>query len=300
MLITQFAGGMLSFPVSLVGQLAAAAGAGSGYGALILVVTQALASVITAAFVAPFTSAVTSIQYLDQRIRKEAYDVELMTMAGLIPVRAPVVTPRLRARVPLAADPPLQPSGGEGRSLLRRELLRPEYNDRALLTRFLDWLREQLTKGVDAASGSPPFATLAAMVLFVVLVGGLLWLLSRARTSSRADGGRGPALGDERLTAAQLRARAEAALADGRHEDALVDAFRALAVRQVERARIDDVPGATAHELAGLLAEATPALADRLRAAADRFDLVLYGERPATADEARTVLALDDDLVGVR
>jgi len=88
-LITQFAGGMLSFPVSLVGQLAAAAGASSGYGALILVVTQALASVITAAFVAPFTSAVTSIQYLDQRIRKEAYDVELMTMAGLIPVTAP-------------------------------------------------------------------------------------------------------------------------------------------------------------------------------------------------------------------
>ena len=88
-LITQFAGGVLSFPVSLVGQLAAAAGAGSGYGALILVVTQALASVITAAFVAPFTSAVTSIQYLDQRIRKEAYDVELMTMAGLITRTAP-------------------------------------------------------------------------------------------------------------------------------------------------------------------------------------------------------------------
>ena len=64
----------------------------------------------------------------------------------------------------------MQPSGGEGRSLLRRELLRPEYNDRALLNRFLEWLREQLTKGVDAASGSPPFATLAAMVLFVVLV----------------------------------------------------------------------------------------------------------------------------------
>ncbi len=199
-----------------------------------------------------------------------------------------------------AADPPLQPTGGEGRSLLRRELLRPEYNDRALLTRFLEWLREQLTKGIDAASGSPPFATLAAMVLFVVLVGALLWLLSHARTSSRATRGRGPALGDERLTAAELRARAEAALADGRHEDALVDGFRALAVRQVERARIDDVPGATAHELAGLLAEATPALADRLRSAADRFDLVLYGHRPATADEARAVLALDDDLVGVR
>ncbi len=37
----------------------------------------------TVAFVAPFTGAVSSLQYLDQRMRKEAYDVELMTQAGL-------------------------------------------------------------------------------------------------------------------------------------------------------------------------------------------------------------------------
>ena len=35
------------------------------------------------AFVTPFTSAVTSLQYLDQRMRKEAYDVELMQQAGI-------------------------------------------------------------------------------------------------------------------------------------------------------------------------------------------------------------------------
>ena len=38
---------------------------------------------VAAAFVAPFSSAVSSLQYLDQRMRKEAYDVELMTQAGL-------------------------------------------------------------------------------------------------------------------------------------------------------------------------------------------------------------------------
>ena len=121
---------------------------------------------------------------------------------------------------PRWADPPLRPSGGEGRSLLRRELLRPEYNDRALITRFVEWLREQLTKGVDVASGSPPFTTFAAMVLFVVLTGALVWLVSRARTSSRARAASAPALGDERLTAAELRSRAESALAEGRSEDA--------------------------------------------------------------------------------
>ena len=45
--------------------------------------TNAVTSVVAAAFVAPFTAAVTSLQYLDQRIRKEAYDVELMTRAGI-------------------------------------------------------------------------------------------------------------------------------------------------------------------------------------------------------------------------
>lgn len=200
----------------------------------------------------------------------------------------------------LLPDPPLTPDGDEGRSLLRRELLRPEYNDQALMTRFVDWLREQLARGIDAASGSPPLATLAAMVIFLVLVAALAWLLSRARLTSRADGASAPVLTDDGLTAAELRARAESALADDRPSDALVDGFRALALRQIERGRIEDVPDATAHELSGVLGAAYPPLSARVAHAADAFDLVLYGERPATADQARAMLALDDELVGVR
>jgi len=82
-LIAQVAGTMLAFPISIGGQLGLAAGATSQYAMLILVLTQALASVISAAFVAPFTTAVASVQYLDQRIRKEAYDVALMSQAGI-------------------------------------------------------------------------------------------------------------------------------------------------------------------------------------------------------------------------
>ena len=36
---------------------------------------------------------------------------------------------------------------------------------------------------------------------------------------------------------------------------------------------------------------------DRVRASARLFDAVLYGDRPATREQARRVLALDDDLV---
>jgi hypothetical protein len=83
MLIAQIGGSMLSAPLSIVGQ-GLLTGSGSVRFALLgLVVTNALSSVISAAFVAPFTTTVASLQYLDQRMRKEAYDVELMAQAGL-------------------------------------------------------------------------------------------------------------------------------------------------------------------------------------------------------------------------
>lgn len=83
MLLAGVAGYMLSMPFAIVGQIGSMAGASSGYGVLILMVTQAISTVISTAFTAPFTSSVTSLQYVDQRIRKEAYDVELMTQAGI-------------------------------------------------------------------------------------------------------------------------------------------------------------------------------------------------------------------------
>jgi hypothetical protein len=82
-LIASVAGGILTTPVSFGGQIGSVAV--PEYSILILVVSQAVALVIQNAFVAPFTAAVTSLQYLDQRMRKEAYDVELMAEAGLIP-----------------------------------------------------------------------------------------------------------------------------------------------------------------------------------------------------------------------
>ena len=80
-MIASIAGYMLAFPVSLVGQIFTFAT--PDYATLALVVTQAVSTVISSAFVAPFSAAVASLQYLDQRMRKEAFDVELMTRAGI-------------------------------------------------------------------------------------------------------------------------------------------------------------------------------------------------------------------------
>jgi hypothetical protein len=83
LIITGIAGGLLSLPFSLAGQIVPFAMSDSQYLALVTVVLAALGSVVQTAFVTPFTSAVTSLQYLDQRMRKEAYDVELMARAGI-------------------------------------------------------------------------------------------------------------------------------------------------------------------------------------------------------------------------
>ena len=81
-IVVGIAGSVLTVPIALVGQIATFT-AGAQYALLVLVLTQALSQVVSAAFVTPFTTAVTSLQYLDQRMRKEAYDVELMQQAGI-------------------------------------------------------------------------------------------------------------------------------------------------------------------------------------------------------------------------
>jgi hypothetical protein len=82
-IITSIAGSMLGAPITLVLQALADGGLSSQYTALSFSLVNAISSVVQAAFVAPFTAAVTSLQYVDQRIRKEAFDVELMTRAGI-------------------------------------------------------------------------------------------------------------------------------------------------------------------------------------------------------------------------
>jgi hypothetical protein len=198
--------------------------------------------------------------------------------------------------VVLPGRAPLVPSPDRARSLLRTELLHTPYHQQNLLDQFLHWLNDRLDATLQAASNAPPLGALAGILLFAALAVLLAWLLSRFRRTARATGEPGAVLTDEVVTAAQLRARAEAALAGGHAAAALVDGFRALTARQIERGRLDDLPGATAHEVATGLGFMFPLQGPRVRATADLFDLVLYGDRAASPDQAAGVLALDDEL----
>jgi hypothetical protein len=208
-----------------------------------------------------------------------------------------LVMPSLVALVGRLPDPPLDPSSSEARSKLRRELVHPEYHQQNLFQQVLDWLIRKVGGGLDRASQAPPLSTLMAMLIFVALALALAWLVSRARRTAHEKDEKRAVLTDEVVTADQLRARAEAALEAGRFEEAVVEGFRAIAVRQVERGRLSDTPGATAHEVAEALATEYAPAADRVHQSARLFDAVLYGDRPASREQAGSVLALDDDLV---
>ena len=89
------------------------------------------------------------------------------------------------ARLMLAPGPPLQPSGDEGRRLLRDELVHGEYHRQHLLQRLIDWLWRHLQDGVGAASGSNGVTAFVTMLVAAALVVGLVLLLSRVRRDRR-------------------------------------------------------------------------------------------------------------------
>lgn len=199
------------------------------------------------------------------------------------------------------SGPPLDPSGDQARSLLRDELAKPDYLRSDLLDRITRWLERLISHTTGAVSGVPLLTTLAAIVVVVALLVAVLLVASRARRSARSAAADRAVLTDRTTTAAELRVRAEAHLAAGQYDEALVDGYRALARRQIERVTIEDIPQATAHEIARAIAASdrtAPGLGDEVAVAADLFDAVLYGDHPATRDQAAGVLTLDDRLTG--
>ncbi len=84
-LVVGFAGGIVRLPFSLAGNLFLTASSGTGYGLTLYVLLTAVGTVLSSAVLQPFQAAVNALLYVDQRIRKEAYDVELLSRAGILP-----------------------------------------------------------------------------------------------------------------------------------------------------------------------------------------------------------------------
>lgn len=203
----------------------------------------------------------------------------------------------------LAVPARLDPGNDEARSWLRDELAKPAYRDtRDPLQRAMDAIEEWLTDLLSGANApSDPVPTIVAVLATLALVALVVHALRFVRRTERRRGtGPEAVLGDERLTAAQFRARAEKALAEQRYDDCVLDALRSVAAGAVERTVLEDAPSLTAHEIAARLATTFPAQARDLGVAADRFDAVAYGDQEATREAAEQLLALERAVAAAR
>jgi hypothetical protein len=79
-LVVGLASEVVAIPLGILGVAGGAVFPGTG-GALVLVFSSYLTQVIVGAITTPFTSAVVALQYVDQRIRKEGLDVQLIAAA---------------------------------------------------------------------------------------------------------------------------------------------------------------------------------------------------------------------------
>ena len=96
------------------------------------------------------------------------------------------------------------------------------------------------------------------IVIAVVVIAGLAIVLPRVRRERGVRRARGGVLEDPTTTAEVYRARATAALQDGRYAAAVVEAFRAIARSAADRTLLSDAPGQTAHEIGTSLAVSFP------------------------------------------
>ncbi|HEX6886531.1 MAG TPA: DUF4129 domain-containing protein [Candidatus Nanopelagicales bacterium] len=199
----------------------------------------------------------------------------------------------------LPLDVPVAITGEQGRLLAERELADPAYRaaEPSLVQRAIQWLVEQVQRVVEQAGEAAPGGWLGILGLVALVVIGVLvvrWRMGPVRSAATLQ-----FQVDPQVRAAEYRARALAAAAQGRWAEAIQQRMAGLVRGAQERGLIDAQPGWTADEVAAALGARMPDARAPLVRAARGFDEVTYGGRPADAETYR-LLAQADDLVAIQ
>jgi HEPN domain-containing protein len=191
-----------------------------------------------------------------------------------------------------ASAPTLSPDPDQAREWLRDELSRAEYQE-SLLERFGRWFSD-LLDALDRATGQIGLMNPALATILLVLLAGLLaFALSRLRRNVAVHEKRSTVFTGTRRRAEDHRRSANEALDNGRWDEAVVEAVRALAAGLAERGLVPEQADITVHELTERAAAIYPSLDERLRRAGVTFDETRYGDRPADEQRARETVALE-------
>jgi Domain of unknown function (DUF4129) len=164
----------------------------------------------------------------------------------------------------------------------------------------LRWVVERAADLLDEVAGVSPggYAGIAVLVLLVVAAAVAIRLrvgpLGRQQDSERAL-----FVGGER-SADQHRASAQAHAAAGEWAEAVRERLRAVVRSLEERAVLEPRPGRTADEAAAEAGLALPSCAGDLRSAAQLFDEIWYGGRPAGPESYSALRELDRSVRAAR
>ena len=184
-----------------------------------------------------------------------------------------------------ASGPPATPDASQAREAAERELSKPAYAEKTdPLSAAWHWITHHVDLGA-MIPGVPPWlsATIVLLALTVPIV--VIGAMARRLTIARISGDPRGLLFEDDRDAAALANDADLAADRGDFAAAVVDRFRAIIRSLDERGLLEDYPGLTAHEAAGLAASAIPALATDLGE-------VRYGDVVASPDEDARMRAL--------
>ncbi|NKQ57345.1 DUF4129 domain-containing protein [Amycolatopsis sp. K13G38] len=195
----------------------------------------------------------------------------------------------------LLTDVPIVIDRDDARRAAEAELSKAAYQaaQPGWVERVLRWLGQRLADLFAAASGVVPGGPLGLLVLLAVAVLVIVVVRLRVGRLAREVRASREVFEDSSRSAADYRTAADQALAAGDFTGAVRERFRAIVRVLEERGVLDEQSGRTADEAAREAGARLPGARDELAAAAALFDAVHYGGRPASADDARRLAALD-------
>ncbi|MDQ1695266.1 MAG: hypothetical protein QOJ03_619 [Frankiaceae bacterium] len=190
-------------------------------------------------------------------------------------------------------QPPVTRDGASAAA--RRELSKAIYHryDDPWPVRLFNAIQHWLGHVLDTVGRHAPGGSAGAVALVIGITGLLIAARVKLGPLRREMRLAGALLTDRETSAADYRRRADAAAAGGRWDEAVIDRMRAIARGLEERGIVDPRPGRTADELARDIGVVLPAAAAAVQAAAQTFDAVAYGGRPAGPESYATVVAAD-------